>query len=99
MKTFKYATLITGGAKRIGKSISQRLAIENKNIIIHYNKSKKEATELCEELNKNNNILTMPVQADLNEPNQIKNIFNLLKKKSIIVDCLINKDSLSHVYL
>ena len=36
-----YATLITGASKRIGKSISKKLADENKNIIVHYNKSKK----------------------------------------------------------
>ena len=51
-----YATLITGASKRIGKSISKKLADENKNIIVHYNKSKKEAFELCKELNKNKKI-------------------------------------------
>ena len=93
MNSIKYATLITGGSKRIGKSISKRLASENKNIIIHYNKSKKEANELCKELNKNTNIISSTVRADLSKPAQIKNIFNILKKKSIVVDCLINNAS------
>ncbi len=88
-----YATLITGASKRIGKSISKKLADENKNIIVHYNKSKKEAFELCKELNKNKKNIFMPIPADLNQPKQVKDIFNTLKKKSIIVDCLINNAS------
>ena len=35
----------------------------------------------------------MAIQADLNKSSQIKNIFNILKKKSIVVDCLINNAS------
>ena len=90
MSDMKYAALVTGGSKRIGKSISKKLASENRNVIIHYNKSKKEALELCKELNKNSKIISIAVQADLNKPNQVIKIFNDLKKKSIIVDCLID---------
>ena len=93
MKNFKYATLVTGGSKRIGKAISRKLASENKNVIIHYNKSKKEAVNLCKELSKNNEIISISIHADLNEPKEIIKIFNFLKKKSIIVNCLINNAS------
>lgn len=93
MSDMKYAALVTGGSKRIGKSISKKLASENRNVIIHYNKSKKEALELCKELNKNSKIISIAVQADLNKTNQVIKIFNDLKKKSIIVDCLINNAS------
>ena len=75
-----YAALITGASKRIGKSISKKLADENKNIIVHYNKSKKEAFELCKELNKNKKNIFIPIAADLNQPKQVKNIFSALKK-------------------
>ena len=54
MKAFKYATLVTGGSKRIGKAICKKLASKDNNVIIHYNKSRKEAVTLCKELNKNN---------------------------------------------
>ena len=93
MKAFKYATLVTGGSKRIGKAICKKLASKDNNVIIHYNKSRKEAVTLCKELNKNNKITSITVQADLNNPNDIKNIFSLLKKKSIIINCLINNAS------
>ena len=93
MNTIQYATLVTGGSKRIGKSIVKKLASENRNVIIHYNKSRKEALALCKELKKNTNVISMAIQADLNKPYQVKNIFNIIKKKSIVVDCLINNAS------
>ena len=93
MKPIQYATLVTGGSKRIGKSIVKKLASENSNVIIHYNKSRKEALALCKELKKNTNVISMAIQADLNKPYEVKNIFNILKKKSIVVDCLINNAS------
>ena len=80
MITLKNAALITGGAKRIGKAISKKLASENKNLIIHYNKSKKEALALCKELNKNKNISCISVQANLKNKKDIINIFSFLKK-------------------
>ena len=81
MKSIQYATLVTGGSKRIGKSIVEKLASENSNVIIHYNKSRKEALALCKELKKNTNVISMAIQADLNKPYQVKNIFSILKKK------------------
>ena len=93
MKVIKYATLVTGGSKRIGRAISRKLARNNINVIIHYNKSKKEALSLCKELKQNNKIISFPVEANLNNPEEIKNIYNILKKKSIIINCLINNAS------
>ncbi|MBT5641124.1 MAG: SDR family NAD(P)-dependent oxidoreductase, partial [Rhodobiaceae bacterium] len=42
--------LITGAAKRIGKSIASDLAKNSWNIVIHYNNSDKEANELAEQI-------------------------------------------------
>ena len=42
----KNTALITGGSQRIGAVISERIALEGWNIIIHYNKSKKKAFSL-----------------------------------------------------
>ena len=93
MKEIKYATLVTGGSKRIGRSISRKLASNNINVIIHYNKSKKEAFSLCKELIANNKVISFPVKANLNNPQEIKNIFSFLKKKSIVMNCLVNNAS------
>ena len=43
--------LITGGAKRIGKSICEKFHKNDFSIICHYNSSDKEANELKEKLN------------------------------------------------
>ena len=44
--------IITGGATRIGAAIAKKLSGPNKEIIIHYNKSKSEAERLKNELQK-----------------------------------------------
>ncbi len=49
MKEEKTA-LITGGAKRLGRSISKELASSGYNVIIHYNSSENDALSLREEL-------------------------------------------------
>ena len=93
MITFKRATLVTGGSKRIGKAIITRLAKDNTNVVIHYNKSKGAAIALSEKINRNTKIKSITVQADLNRSDQIKSLFNIIKKKSFVIDCLINNAS------
>lgn len=44
--------LITGASKRVGRAITERLALKGWNIIIHYNTSGKEAHELVNVLDK-----------------------------------------------
>ena len=45
--------IITGGATRVGAAIARKLAGADKEIIIHYNKSKSKAEILKKELVKN----------------------------------------------
>ena len=42
----KNTVLITGGSQRIGAVISERIAQEGWNVVIHYNKSKNKAFNL-----------------------------------------------------
>ena len=93
MKKYKLVSLVTGASKRIGKEISIKLARENKNVVIHYNKSEKAAISLNKELNKNFKVFSTIIKADLSKPDQIKKLFSTLKKKNLIVDCLINNAS------
>ena len=44
--------IITGGATRIGAAIARSLSGINKDIVIHYNKSKSKAENLKKELTK-----------------------------------------------
>jgi NAD(P)-dependent dehydrogenase (short-subunit alcohol dehydrogenase family) len=59
-------TLITGGAKRLGKAMATHLAVRGYNIILHYNKSANEANALAEMLQKNYAVKVILWQADLN---------------------------------
>ena len=85
--------LITGGAQRIGKEIAIYFAKKGWNVLIHFNKSKKEAIVLEKK------ILSMGVQcatikADLSKFSEVKSIFKKAKKKIGKIDCLVNCASL-----
>ena len=45
--------IITGGATRIGAAIAKKLSGPNKEILIHFNKSKSKAEKLKKELSNN----------------------------------------------
>ena len=45
--------IITGGATRIGAAIAKKLSDPNKEILIHFNKSKSKAEKLKKELSNN----------------------------------------------
>ena len=48
--------IITGGATRIGAAIAKKLSGPNKEILIHFNKSKSKAEKLKKELSNNDEI-------------------------------------------
>ena len=49
--------IITGGATRIGAAIAEKLSGPNKEITIHYNKSKSKAESLKKKLQKGRELL------------------------------------------
>lgn len=83
--------LITGGSKRIGRAITLGLAKEGCNVIIHYNTSEKEATQL-QEIAKNYGVKAYIIKADLLKKEDITFLANECLK--IGVDILINNASL-----
>ena len=78
MKVEKTA-LITGGARRLGRSISKELASAGYNVIIHYNSSEDDALSLRDEL-----LLfgvdVFLVQADLLNDNETLSLFDKCEK-------------------
>ena len=78
--------LITGAAKRIGKEIAYTFFNDGWNVIIHFNKSEKDAKNLTEELNKLRPNSTSSIQADLNSLDDVM----LLAEKSLDVFGQIN---------
>ena len=85
--------IITGGATRIGAAIAKKLSGLNKEILIHFNKSKTKAVILKKELEKNGTKVYL-VKGDLGKESDIKKIIKFAKSKLKYFDCLINNASL-----
>ncbi len=83
--------LITGGSKRIGRSITLGLAKEGCNVIIHYNTSENEAKEV-EEIAKSYGVKAYKIKADLLKEEDI--VYLAYQSYKIGVDILINNASL-----
>ncbi|HKL72448.1 MAG TPA: SDR family oxidoreductase [Marinilabiliaceae bacterium] len=88
--------LITGAAKRVGKALAKRFALEGWNVVIHYNSSKDEALEFSNELSQLFSQQVFPiVSADLFSGEQtLIQLFDDLSKLGINkLDALINNAS------
>ena len=76
MNKKKQVAIITGGAKRVGKAICQRLHKANIDLIIHYRNSKSEAIALQNQLNKIRKSSVSIIQADLLDSSSYALIIN-----------------------
>ena len=85
--------IITGGATRIGAAIAKSLAGINKDIVIHYNKSKSKAENLKKELIKAGSRVYL-IKGDLEKEKDVKKIIKFAKSKLKFFDCLINNASI-----
>ena len=85
--------IITGGADRIGAAIAEKLSGPNKEIVIHYNKSKLKAENLKKKLQNYGSKIYL-VRGDLSKEKDINKIIKIAKSKLKYFDCLINNASL-----
>ncbi len=85
--------IITGGATRIGAAIAQRLSGPNKEIVIHFNKSRSKAEILRRRLVKLGGKIYL-VKADLSKEKDVYKIIKFSKLKMKYFDCLINNASI-----
>ena len=85
--------IITGGATRMGAAIARKLSGPNKEILIHYNKSKLKAEKLKKELSSKGTKVYL-VKGDLSKETHIKKIIKFAKSKLKFFDCLVNNASL-----
>lgn len=77
-------TLVTGAAKRIGRSIALRLAEEGAQVAVHYNHSEEEARQTAEQCG------GKVFQADLSRVDEIKRLFAEVEAAYGRLDCLVN---------
>lgn len=80
---------MTGGAHRVGRSISEALAADGYDLLIHFHSSGREADEAansCGELGAR----VRTVQADLRDPGQISALFEAAESEFGGLDLLVN---------
>jgi pteridine reductase len=87
--------LITGAAKRVGKSLALHFSEKNHTLSLHYHQSIKEAEELSLTLKKKG-ISFGWVQADLSKVNTIEAAVKQAARERGPIDILINSASLFH---
>ena len=85
--------LITGSAKRVGKSLALALANEGCHIVIHYGRSAEAAQQTMEEI-KSNGVQAWSVSADLNDEAAVNTIVPFVLKQARQLDILINSASI-----
>ncbi len=81
--------LITGGSKRIGRSIALRFASEGADIVINYDSSKADADSLVSEL-KSQDCRALAVQADVSHRADVQKLFTAAENEFGRIDILVN---------
>jgi 3-oxoacyl-[acyl-carrier protein] reductase len=82
-------TLVTGGARGIGREISLILAGAGAQMIINYNKSKEQAESLLQEISQHGGRAEV-FQADISNPESVQALFEHIRKKWSRLDVLVN---------
>ena len=85
--------IITGGATRIGAAIAKKLSGQNKELVLHFNKSKSKAEILKKKLEGYRTKVYL-VKGDLSKEKDIIKIIKSAKSKLKYFDCLVNNASL-----
>src|SRR5580700_53395 len=81
--------LITGAAKRIGRSIALRLAAEGADIVVNYDTSKTEADEVVATITATGR-RAIAVQADVTKKAEVCKLFAAIEKEFARLDILVN---------
>lgn len=81
--------LITGGAKRIGRSIIEKLAAEGADIVINYASSQMEAESLASDIRKlGRRALAIP--ANVSKKQDVQRMFQTIEREFSRLDILVN---------
>jgi NAD(P)-dependent dehydrogenase (short-subunit alcohol dehydrogenase family) len=81
--------LVTGAAKRVGRSIALRLAAEGADIVIDYESSKPEAQQLVQEI-KASGRYAIAVQGDVSKRSDVQKLFAATEAEFKRLDILVN---------
>jgi 3-oxoacyl-[acyl-carrier protein] reductase len=81
--------LVTGGAKRIGRSIVERLAADGADVVINYRGSKAEAEELARQVAAGGG-RALALKADVSKRDEVLKMFAEVERKFGRLDILVN---------
>lgn len=90
MKSQNKVTLVTGGARRLGKDIALALAKKGFDIFISYNESSKSLLEETLSALKETGVNVNAVKCDLTKVQEIQKLFRAVKVKYNKLDLLVN---------
>lgn len=83
-KRYKKTVLVTGGSRGIGRACCEIFAENGFNVVLNYNKSEKEAYEVCGRYG------CFPVKADVSKKAEVERMRELAREKFGDIDILIN---------
>ena len=81
--------VVTGAAKRIGRSIARRLAAEGAAVVVNYARSKAEAEKLVEEIAATGR-RALAWQADVTRSDRVREMFAAVEREFGRLDILVN---------
>jgi len=81
--------LVTGGAKRIGRSIAEKLASEGADVVVNYASSQREAEKLASELRKLGR-RALAVRADVSKKREVHHMMESVQREFGRLDILVN---------
>lgn len=82
--------LVTGSSRGIGKAIVQKFADNGHRVIVHYNKSEKEARDVFDNLSKVNEQRHLIVQADIANIDDIDRMMDEIRETYGQLDVIVN---------
>ncbi|HTC64030.1 MAG TPA: 3-oxoacyl-ACP reductase family protein [Candidatus Saccharimonadales bacterium] len=85
----KKVALVTGAAKRIGRSIALRLAAEGADVIVNYRTSESEAAEVVKQI-EGLGRRALAIQANVAKSADVKELFATIEKEFGHLDILVN---------
>lgn len=85
--------LVTGAARRLGRTMAVAIAERGADVVIHHNRSEPEAMALCEEIRRMGGN-AWRVQGDLADAEQAKRVFGDAVAQTGRIDILINNASI-----
>lgn len=83
-------SIVTGGAKRVGKAICKALAERGSNVVIHFNQSEDEAQETVDEIKAAYPVDAICLKADISNSDDIGKMIQRTKESFKRVDILVN---------